>query len=541
MSDMNRNRKPKTDRIDSFDQKLFRMAGKEKTVVPDSVQERIDDILVSLPQKRGIFRMTWKKALVLSAVMTCLLSITVTAAVSALQRRMEAMNRKEIEDYFIHLYTSGAGADHYNRPYMESEKERLEQLRNLYETEGRFPEKTLTMIEEPAEYRGKGVAFSQDTSTFFFPEKEMGDEELLQIIDFLCKRDYSLQKMNEEIAAGTIEFPAQEIAQEREKDAAPVEATKQEILQSDAVRDSAQELTIPYTGDLSIKDMFAGQDCIFLTGRNTVHTMEIGGSDSTLFFDDFDTETYISALCQNKNGDVYMMLMEYTQGGEYSVRMGDRTYRNALWILDAQGNLKKKVDLSAYQERLGLVKRMAADDKGYLYMRSIFSSGRSIAEVFDQNGNYVKSIVSDSYSAHAAGGIGIGRDGRVYTQITDAGERRLGIASIDLENGTLDEVMTGIVPDGTIMIDIIAPGAETDFVFWGYDGIFTYNIGDESAVNVLSAYEAPCAWEGCLYCALPDGRIVFGDCSKYLVDEERQRTDRIPEKTCFYYKAALPE
>lgn len=540
---MSDNRKANIDRIDSFDEKLFRMAGNEKIIVPDSLQERIDDIFVNMPRKRVIFRMSWKKTFVLAAALTCLLSITVTAAVSALQRRMEAMNQKEIEDYFINIYTSKTGADHYSRPYMESEKDRMKELRNLYETEALFPKKQLTMIEDLEEYSGKGVAFYGDTETFFFPEKEMSDEELLQIIDFMCKRDYSLQKMNEEIAAGTTEFPSEKIAEEKEKDMA-AEATKEEILQSDAVWDPSQELTIPYTGSLSIKDIHTGQNCIFLTGWNAVHTMEIGSGDSTLFFDDFDEETYISALCQDKNGDVYMMLMEYTESGERSVTIGDKTYRNALWILDAQGKLKKKVDLSAYQDKLGLIKRMVIDDKGYLYVRPIFLSGGNIIQVFDRNGNYVKAITSDTYTAHAAGGLGIGKDGRVYTQIepVNAGAgRQLGIASVDLEKGTLGDIMMGIVPEETIMIDIIAPGAGTDFVFWGYDGIFTYNMGDESAVNVLPAYEAPCTWESCLNCALPDGRIVFGDCSEYRIDEARQRADRIPEKTCFYYKAALPE
>ena len=114
----------------------------------------------------------------------------------------------------------------------------------------------------------------------------------------------------------------------------------------------------------------------------------------------------------------------------------------------------------------------------------------------------------------------------------------MGIAAVNLEKGVIEDVHLGIVPEGTIMFDIIAPGADTDFVFWGYDGIFTYNIGEESAVNILPAYEAPCTWEGCEYCALPDGRLVFLDCTEYRMENE-QIAHRIPEKTCFYYKSGL--
>ena len=89
------------------------------------------------------------------------------------------MNEKEMEEYFVQIYRNAIGVDNYNRPYTESEKERMEQLRKSYEETGLFPKGALTMISEPEAYRGKGVAFYGDTATFFFPEKEMSDEELL--------------------------------------------------------------------------------------------------------------------------------------------------------------------------------------------------------------------------------------------------------------------------------------------------------------------------------------------------------------------------
>ena len=46
--------------------------------------------------------------------------------------------------------------------------------------------------------------------------------------------------------------------------------------------------------------MAMGQSCLFLTGLSEIHTMEIGSSDSTLFFDDFDSLTNVTALYQDK-------------------------------------------------------------------------------------------------------------------------------------------------------------------------------------------------------------------------------------------------
>lgn len=398
------------------------------------------------------------------------------------------------------------------------------------------------MISEPEAYRGKGVAFYGDTATFFFPAKEMSDEELLQIIDFMHKRDYSLQAMNEKLEAGEIERPTETVNKELEAEKEK-EATEESVLCSDAVWDPAQELTIPYTGTLEARYMAAGQNCIFLTGWNAVHKMEIGSGGSELFFDDFDTETDVSALYQDKKGDIYMALMELVPEGadNGAATMAGARYKTSLWILDEEGTVKKKIDLSRYQEELGgRISRMTVDDQGFIYIRTMFSD--RLLSVFDREGNYVKAIVSDEYQSHAAGGLCVGRDGKVYTQIEGRGtERGMGIASVNLEKGCLEDIYENIMPEGTIMIDIIAPGSDTDFVFWGYDGIFTWNPGEKKAVNVLPAYEAPCPWEGCMYCALPDGRMVFAYSTDYRVEGEgdAQRAYRVPEKTCFYYKAGL--
>lgn len=530
---------------DRLEQELFRMAGKEEMILPGTLQERIDDILVSLPKRRK-YRMTWKKSVILAAALTAMFSITVTAAVSILQQRMEAMNEKEMEEYFVQIYQNKIGVDNYNRSYLESEKARMAELRKSYEETGLFPKGALTMISEPEEYKGKGVAFYGKTATFFFPEKEMSDEELLQIIDFMQKRDYSLQAINKEMDAEEIKNLTEIVNNELEKETAEA-ATDESVLQSKAVWDPAQELTIPYTGTLEARTMAAGNDCIFLTGWNAVHKMEIGSSGSELFFDDFEVETDVSVLYQDKKGDIYMALMELVpDGGDgAAATIAGEHYRTSLWILSAEGAVKKKIDLSSYDDEIGSrISRMVVDDQGYIYIRSMFSD--KLLSVFDQDGNYVKSITSDKYQSHMAGGLGIGKDGKVYTQIESvgtAGREMMGIASVDLEKGGLGDIYENIVPEGTIMLDIIAPGSDTDFVFWGYDGIFTWNLGEESAVNVLPAYEAPCPWEGCMYCALPDGRIVFGYSTDYRKEGEgtNARIYRIPEKTCFYYRSGMRE
>ncbi|MBD5492832.1 MAG: hypothetical protein HDR12_00225 [Lachnospiraceae bacterium] len=171
--------------------------------------------------------------------------------------------------------------------------------------------------------------------------------------------------------------------------------------------------------------------------------------------------------------------------------------------------------------------------------------GNTILIILDNEGNPVTTISSELYYSHPASGLAIGKDGKVYIQVEklrkkgeDNGDSRMiGIAAVNVEDSCLEDVHMGIVPDDIIQISLIAQGSDTDFVFWGYGGIYTYNLSEESAVNVLHAYEAPCEWEGVMNCALPDGRIVFGACSEYR--KEGDSVYPIPEKICFYYKSGL--
>ena len=309
---------------------------------------------------------------------------------------------------------------------------------------------------------------------------------------------------------------------------------------------------IPYTGNLPIRKIAAGQDCIYLTGKNSIHRMEIGSSDSERYFDDFENDTYVNAMYEDKKGNLYLAVNErIEEGGDVEkdglaqgenagngsagvVTIAGEKYRSALWILNRTKEVVRKIDLSSGQaqayEGIGMVTRLVVDAQGYIYLRGT-GIGDALLLVLDGQGNYVKRITSDLYDCHALGGLGVGRDGRIYTQIQD--RDRMGIASVDLAEGALDEIYMDIVPEGTIMLDLIAPGSDTDFVFWGYDGIFTYDLGAESAVNILPAYEAPCDWEGVMYCALPDGRIVFADAAQYR--QEGTEMQSIPEQICFYY------
>lgn len=518
---------------DSFEEKIFHMVEEEQILLPNSIKQRVDEKLKNLPEHKTVFKMNIRKTFILAAAMIMLFSITATAAIGALRHRMEEMNQEKLEEYFIQIYTSKLPADNFNRPYMDKERSRIEELQKVYESGTMFPDGAITIIESADDYKGKNVSFLKETSTFFFPENEMSDEQLLQIIDFYHKRDYSLQKINEMISSGEIEISSQIKEAQTQKEPAASAS-----LEGKAVFNPDQALTIPYTGELSLLYIAGGRDCIFLTGWNAIHKMAIGSSSSTLFFDDFDRRTRVTSLCQSDKGDIYLALMQMSDSG---------SFEPALWVLNEEGKKIKEIDLSTFQKKKeitvggvsgnGFIRQMVVDENGYLYIKGTGFQDADTLLILDADGNLVSKIHSGEYSANLSSGIGIGKDGKVYMCLYDR-ENRMGIASINPKEGTYGDIYMGIMPEDTILPDIIAPGFDSDFVFWGYSGIFSYNMGEENVSIVMPAYETPCDVEGALNCILPDGRIVLVSCTEYTsrqMENGETLYDRIPEKTCFYY------
>ncbi|MBR5798685.1 MAG: hypothetical protein IKY23_01355 [Lachnospiraceae bacterium] len=523
--------------MNDFDKKIYQMAEKEQMMIPEKVSIKIDAVLRDMPVQKRKGIMNLKRAVLLAAVLSLLCSVTAAASVGFVKQRMEALNREKLEEFFVQIYTSKAPADNYNRSLTEEERLRKEELLSLYSEKGRFPKGELLLLEKAEDYRGKKVAYLPDTGTFFFPKEEMNDEELLQYIDFLVKRDYSLQKMNEMIAEGEADIP--EEVSEKEVSDVRVEG----VLNTEAIWDPGQELVIPYKGEVSVTTVAAGKDRIYLGGISTVHQMAVGGSESKVFFDDFEEETQVSFIYEDSKGNVYVagaeLDIEAKAQEETPYSLPPR--QMVLWKLNKDGKLLSKFKLSVHgNEKGGYVNELVVDEVGNIYIIGLETNK---LHVLNAGGELLTEIDSGEFRINSAGGMGVGKDGKVYVtvyQMVDAG-RRLGIASVDLENGCLLDIYEGIVPDGTIMLDVIARGADTDFVFWGYDGIFTYNLGNEEAVHVMPAYEMPCVFESAPVCGLFDGRILIASCDEYREAGYGNgwiRHLRVPEETCFYYLSA---
>lgn len=522
---------------ENFDDKIRRMAGEEKMVLPSGLERRLDHALAegrgeksgsrpgenSAGKSGNAIRFRWGRAAALSAVCVLMLSVTVSASVGLYRQRMEAMNHEKLEEYFTQIYQSGMPADTHNRSLTEGERTRMGELEAAYRELGLFPKKELTMLEEPEHYR-EGVAYLPSTGTFFFPEKEMTDEELLQYIDFLQKRDYSLAVINQEIAEG-------EYVYERTQESP--ETTDREILDSDAVYEPNRELTIAYEGDMGVQCMAAGSNVIYLGGYNRIERMAVGSGEAETFFDGFgEDEILVSALYQAQDKTVYAGVsnLSQTKSGAFG--------RTEIYQFSADGELLKRFAVGNREQNL--IDSIAADDEGNLYVHTRMreTDDKASVHIYDAEGEMLSAVQETECTVPESAGLGQGRDGAVYVAVRAGDSGKPGLAKLE-PTGEMSAVYTDLQAEGENLVwDVVSPGAETDFILWGYDGVYTYNIGDGKAVRTMAPYDAVCGFEGACVSVLPDGRVVFLNTTEGLettLKNGARTWIKNPEKTTIYY------
>lgn len=115
---------------------------------------------------------------------------------SLIQERMEQIPEKEIKEITQVIDEQSVVADTFSRAYTKMEQERMQDLRRAY-GEGTFPENELLQEKTINKDITEKLYYAQDTATFYLPDRELTDEELLQIIDFNTKQDYALAQRNE--------------------------------------------------------------------------------------------------------------------------------------------------------------------------------------------------------------------------------------------------------------------------------------------------------------------------------------------------------
>ena len=561
-------------RNDFIDRKIRKMAETERMTVPESLDAKVEKILDGLETEKADNNTDGKRAnqtvrhygfrRIVIPTAACLLLASVTVTASGLYRaRMESMNHEKLETYFSGLQEADVAADSYSRPLTDSEKNRLEELRQAYLEEGYFPKRELAMLDSPEKYK-KGVAFYTARSTFFLPEEEMTDEELLELIDFREKRDYSLAKITEEIEAGDYEYVKTEdsaVSEEMSQTEDSVvlgemSQTGRSQQEQDAGEASvvpgadtaAQEWQVAYEGDVSIRCATVAENGLYVggftvDGQARVEYLPYGSGTPETFFEDFAENGEVYSLCTAPDGSIYAGLKGLAVPG------AEHGWLPVIYHISPEGTLLNSFTVG--EREWNIVDSMATDAQGRLYMRMRMQEDGSYVRIYSAEGELIGTVADDnSYAVQGAGALGQGKDGKVYAAAQAVGDATAGniamtLVSVDSESLRFVPVAGGenvvCSADTIYPWKMVAAGvSETaDFILWGYNGVDTYRLGETEFTRVQENWEMPCGTEGTCAVLVPDGRILYigaSDGFQGTTADGVEISGKDPEKTVLYYE-----
>lgn len=566
-------------RDDFIDRKIRKMAEAERMAVPESLDAKVENILDGLETEKKDSKNTDGKRVnqtvrhygfrrIVIPAAACLLLASVTVTASGLYRaRMESMNHEKLETYFSGLQEADVAADSYSRPLTDGEKNRLEELRQAYLEEGYFPKKELVMLDSPEKYK-KGVAFYAARSIFFLPEEEMTDEELLELIDFREKRDYSLAKITEEIEAGDYEYVktedsavSEEMSQTEDSvglgEMSQTGRSQQEqgtgaasvVLGADT---AAQEWQVAYEGELSIRCAVAAEQGLYvggftMEGKARVEYLAYGSGTPKKLYDDFDEDGEVYSLCTAPDGSVYAALRGLASSGAEHGRLP------VIYHISQEGTLLDS--FAAGDREWNIVDSMATDAQGRLYARMRMQEDGGYMRIYTAEGELIGTVADDgAYAVQGAGALGRGKDGKVYvaalaTENVTAEDDPVTLVSVDPERlcflpvqGDATENAKAVQSTGTIyQWNMVAAGVSdgSDFILWGYSGVDTYRLEDAEFTRAQEVWEMPCGTEGTCAVIVPDGRILYIGATGGVQGQTAAGVDisgKDPAKTYFYYE-----
>ena len=554
-------------RDDFIDRKIRKMAEAERMAVPESLDAKVENILDGLETEKKDSKNTDGKRVnqtvrhygfrrIVIPAAACLLLASVTVTASGLYRaRMESMNHEKLETYFSGLQEADVAADSYSRPLTDGEKNRLEELRQAYLEEGYFPQKELAMLDSPEKYK-KGVAFYAARSTFFLPEEEMTEEELLELIDFREKRDYSLAKITEEIEAGDYEYVKTEDSalpgdMSQESGSQQIQGAGEASVVPGADT-AAQEWQIAYAGDVSIRCAAVAENGLYVGGFTTdgqarVEYLPYGSGTPETFFEDFAENGEVYSLCTAPDGSIYAGLKGLAVPGAEHGRLP------VIYHISPEGKLLNSFTVG--EREWNIVDSMATDAQGRLYARMRMQEDGGYMRIYTAEGELIGTVADDgAYAVQGAGALGRGKDGKVYvaalamSEVT-AVDAPVTLVSVDPERlcflpvqGNVTENAKAAQSTGTIyQWNMVAAGVseDVDFILWGYSGVDTYRLEDAEFTRAQEVWEMPCGTEGTCAVIVPDGRILYIGATGGVQGQTAAGVDisgKDPAKTYFYYE-----
>lgn len=185
---------------DYFDVKFSELLQKSEFELPNSYEMRFQNTLEKISAKKAKRYFLLFHSKVAAVIALCVVSLSMSigagAAINLYIQRMNSLNEEEMLTYNSEVQNTDKEADSFSRQLSKLERDKMLEFREEYETEGRFPTKEILKVQKKSEVVHGELCFCVENSTFYLPKQELTDDELLQIIDFMEKRDYSVRKKN---------------------------------------------------------------------------------------------------------------------------------------------------------------------------------------------------------------------------------------------------------------------------------------------------------------------------------------------------------
>lgn len=330
-----------------------------------------------------------------------------------------------------------------------------------------------------------------------------------------------------------------------DSDTAPEESSQSPVLPPL----SAEAQTIDYKGSIPVDYLTASADAIYLVsedqdGGSGILKMKPGEADGEALPVTAPDGMKFSVMTTDEQGNLYVV----AEDKDIEAVMQDKgvaypTEHCEVWRISPSGEVAAKLDISEYVKQEVFSPRViAVAGNGDIYLSTQVDGTAVLA--FDAEGNFLNKISYDYKVYTLRTAMGRGRDGKVYAVLRDnvADDGTSVIVELDGRNGSIGDTTSFILHSDGSFYDCVCPGRDCDFVIFGAQGVFGYDLGSANVKWKVSAGELPFSTEGYFpMAALPDGRVLFLD-RNYKWDEDDPTNMRVVvEGTKFHYVPAAQQ
>lgn len=285
--------------MNKLDKEIKEMAKRTKITTDKKYDAKIDQLLEDIKEDDSHMIPKKKVSFSKAAIAACsfaaaaLICVPVSAKISDyVKERMEQMAPEEQAQYVDANDFQKMTKEHdteallYSRDLSADESNRLADLWNKYRDEGLFPDGTLEIVEKLED--GIQIAspvYETYNREIFLPERELTDEELLQMIDFSEKSAYAVSHTDEAqaIIQAQQEFNKNPYPDETDlsQDAAVTRASTY-LKEMYGVDCSEMDATAEYWIGYGFGGDYGDYEVTFTESDNTSYSVDLNGKTGSL-------------------------------------------------------------------------------------------------------------------------------------------------------------------------------------------------------------------------------------------------------------------